>query len=170
MANKAEKLIEALEPVVEEHGLELVTIEIAGTNKNPILRIYLDTYDEGGITLDHLAGAQEWLDEHIEALDPFQDSYMLEVSSPGIDRPLRKLSDFERFADEDVVIYTKPGDKRTKYTGVLKGVEEENVLVECDGETTALPYERIKKANIIGRIDFNAKAFEALEASEDTTE
>ena len=106
LASKAEKLIELLEPLAAGHDLDLVNVEVAGTRKNPILRIFLDT-QSGGITLDELAQAQEWIDEAIESADPFQQAYTLEVSSPGIDRPLRKLQDFERFANKQCKIVLK---------------------------------------------------------------
>ncbi len=163
MANKTEQLIAALEPVAAEHELDLVTVEIAGTTKNPILRVFLDTL-EGGITLDQLAQAQEWVDACVEDLDPFQYSYSLEVSSPGIDRPLRKRSDYERFAGEKTVIYVKPGEARTKYTGTSKGLDGDAVVLEMeDGTEERIALDRIKRAHIIGRIDFSAKSFDALE-------
>ncbi len=163
MANKETQLIEALEPIAASHGLDLVTVEIAGTTKNPILRIFLDTPD-GGIDLDQLANAQTWVDQKVEELDPFQYSYILEVSSPGIDRPLRKKQDFERFAQEDVCIYLKKGEARTKVKGVLRGVEGDNVVVlQEDGQEERVAFDRIKKAHIIGKIDFNRNDFEGLE-------
>lgn len=162
MSNKAERIIEALEPVAAEHGLDLVTVEVAGTTKNPVLRIYLDT-PEGGITLDQLAEAQRWVDAEVEALDPFQYSYVLEVSSPGIDRPLRKRGDYERFAGEEAVIYLKPGEARTKVTGVLAGVSDDAVALRTAGGEELVPLARIKKANIVGTVDFNARKFDALE-------
>lgn len=154
MATKAEKLIEVLEPLADENGLELVTVEIAGTKKNPILRVYLDT-PEGGINLDQLAAAREWVDIAVDELDPFKGSFVLEVSSPGIDRPLRKASDYERFAGEDVIIYLKPGEARSKEKGVLVGVEDDKVVVEQGEERMMIALDRIKKANIVGRIDFS---------------
>lgn len=154
MATKAEKLIEVLEPLADSNGLELVTVEVAGTKKNPILRVCLDT-PEGGINLDQLAAAREWVDAAVDELDPFAGSFVLEVSSPGIDRPLRKVSDYERFAGEDVVIYLKPGEARTKETGVLVGVEGDAVVVEDGDERKLVALDRIKKANIVGRIDFS---------------
>ncbi len=168
MANKAEQLIDALEPLAQEHGLDLVTVEVAGTRKNPILRVFLDT-PEGGITLDALADAQEWVDAKVEQLDPFEDAYTLEVSSPGIDRPLRKRADFDRFAGEDCVVYLKKGEARTKVTGVLNGMEGDEVIVVCeDGERVAIGLNRVKKANIIGRIDFSGLG--SLGDAESTTE
>lgn len=163
MANKADMLIEELEPLAQDHGLDLVTVEVAGTRKNPILRVFLDTL-EGGITLDQLAEAQEWVDAKVEELDPFQDAYTLEVSSPGIDRPLRKRGDYDRFAGETCVVYLKKGEARSKYTGVLQGLEGDEVVLSMeDGSTERIPFERIKKANIIGRIDWNGHDKDSLE-------
>ncbi len=164
MASKTQMLIEALEPLASEHALDLVTVEVAGTTKNPILRVFLDGL-EGGITLDQLSEAQEWVDDTIERIDPFQYSYTLEVSSPGIDRPLRKPSDFERFAGSDVVVYLKAGSARQKLTGQLKGLAGEDVVVcEEDGEEQ-IPLQQIKTAHIKGSVDFDDSAFDALETT-----
>ncbi len=165
MATKAEKLIEVLEPLADSNGLELVTVEVAGTKKNPILRVCLDT-PEGGINLDQLAAAREWVDAAVDELDPFAGSFVLEVSSPGIDRPLRKVSDYERFAGEDVVIYLKSGEARTKETGVLVGVEGDAVVVEDGDERKLVALDRIKKANIVGRIDFSQSGSKSKDDAE----
>lgn len=167
MASKAEKLIEVLEPLASDHGLDLVTVEVAGTTKNPILRVYLDTL-EGGINLDQLAAAQEWVDAAIEELDPFKESYVLEVSSPGIDRPLRRLADYDRFAGEDVVIHLKSAQGKLKQTGVLAGTQGDQVVIDQDGEQLLVPVDNIKKANIKGRIDFSggSKKNEADDAAQ----
>lgn len=167
MASKAEKLIAVLEPLAAQHELDLVTVEVAGTTKNPILRVYLDTL-EGGINLDQLAAAQEWVDAAIEELDPFKESYVLEVSSPGIDRPLRKLADYDRFAGEDVVVHLKNAQGKTKQTGVLVGTQDDQVVIDQDGEQILVPVDNIKKANIKGRIDFSggSKKTEAAGAAQ----
>ena len=156
MANKADRLIDVLEPLADAHGLDLVTVEVAGTRKNPILRVYLDT-PGGGITLDELADAQEWVDAAVEELDPFQDAYTLEVSSPGIDRPLRKREDFTRFAGEDCVVLLKKGQVPGKLSGVLEGMDGDEVIIAGDdGTRTPVAFDIIKSAHIIGRIDFSA--------------
>ena len=155
MASKAEQLIAVLEPLALEHGLDLVTVEVAGTRKNPILRVFLDTL-EGGITLDQLSQAQEWVDAKIEELDPFEDAYTLEVSSPGIDRPLRKRLDYERFAGEECVVYLKKGQARQKVSGTLSGLDGDDIVVTtADGTEERVGLSSVKKANIIGRIDFS---------------
>lgn len=160
-------LIEALEPLAISNGLDLVTVEVAGTTKNPILRVYLDT-PAGGIDLDQLAHAQTWVDAKVEEIDPFQYSYVLEVSSPGIDRPLRKKQDFERFAGEEVRLMFKKGEPQSKAQGILQGVDGEDILLAIDGEEKRFVFERIKRANIIGKIDFNRKTDSEF-VLEDTT-
>lgn len=158
--NKEEMLIAELEPLAAAHGLDLVTVEVAGTRKAPILRVFLDTL-AGGITLDELVEAQEWVDARVEAIDPFLGSYDLEVSSPGIDRPLRKRSDFERFAGERTVVHLKAGGPRSKFTGISHGLEADELVLEMeDGSMERLPLDGIKKANIIGQIDFSGHNFE----------
>lgn len=161
--NKEEMLIEALEPLAQAHGLDLVTVEVAGTRKNPILRVSLDT-PAGGITLDELVEAQEWVDACIEQVDPFIGSYDLEVSSPGIDRPLRKRGDFDRFAGEKTVVYLKPGAARSKYTGISHGLDADELVLEMeDGTMERVAFDRIKKAHIIGHIDFGNRLFDEEE-------
>lgn len=162
--NREDRLIEALEPLASEHGLDLVTVEVAGTRKRPILRVFLDT-PAGGITLDELVDAQEWVDATIEEVDPFIESYDLEVSSPGIDRPLRKRTDFDRFAGEMTVIYLKPGAPRSKYTGISHGLDGDELVLEMeDGTMECIAFDRIKRAHIIGQIDFGGRNFDDEDA------
>ena len=162
--NREDRLIEALEPLASEHGLDLVTVEVAGTRKRPILRVFLDT-PAGGITLDELVDAQEWVDATIEEVDPFIESYDLEVSSPGIDRPLRKRTDFDRFAGEMTVIYLKPGASRSKYTGISHGLDGDELVLEMeDGTMERIAFDRIKRAHIIGQIDFGGRNFDDEDA------
>lgn len=162
--NREDRLIEALEPLASEHGLDLVTVEVAGTRKRPILRVFLDT-PAGGITLDELVDAQEWVDATIEEVDPFIESYDLEVSSPGIDRPLRKRTDFDRFAGEMTVIYLKPGAPRSKYMGISHGLDGDELVLEMeDGTMERIAFDRIKRAHIIGQIDFGGRNFDDEDA------
>ena len=154
LSAKERKLLEALEPQATAHNLEIVTVEVVGSRKAPTIRVYLDC--EGGIGFDELAASQKWVGELMDELDPFPGAYTLEVSSPGIDRPLRTPQHFERFADEKVQItLMQSHEGRTKWTGILKGMKEGAVLVEVEGQEFALPFERIKKAHVIGTIDFS---------------
>lgn len=153
----AEKIEALLSPVAEREGYELVAIETAGGHKQPVVRVYVDR--EGGVDLDAICQANTWVAAAIDAEESIlRGPYTLEVSSPGIDRPLRKLSDFERFAGGTVKLKTVPAEGRTTYTGTLVGVEGENVLLETDaGETVRIPHGAISKAHLKGEVDFKQK-------------
>ncbi|HJI81115.1 MAG TPA: ribosome maturation factor RimP [Eggerthellaceae bacterium] len=154
LTGKARMILEALEPHATAHDMEIVTVELVGSRKAPTIRVYLDC--EGGIGFDELSSAQEWVNSVMDELDPFPGAYTLEVSSPGIDRPLRTLEHFSRFTGEKAQIVLKePYLGRAKWVGILAGVEDNNVLLSVDGIDERLPYDQIKKAHIIGQIDFS---------------
>lgn len=150
---KEKALLEALMPQAADEGVEIVTVEIVGSKKAPTIRVFIDA--EGGISFDELARTQAWIGTMMDELDPFPGAYMLEVSSPGIDRPLRTLEHFSRFAGEDVVLKTAPVNGRSRFTGVLAGTEGESVLVNLeDGAQVAIPIDSIKRAHTVGKVDF----------------
>lgn len=154
LTGKARMLLEALDPIAKEHDMEIVTVELVGSRKAPTIRVYLDC--EGGIGFDELSSAQVWVNEIMDELDPFPGAYTLEVSSPGIDRPLRILEHFERFAGEKAqLMLTEPFQGRSKWIGVLDGVDGDAVKLIVDGITETIPYDHIKKAHVIGTIDFS---------------
>ena len=148
-----QKLLDALEPRAHEDDLEIVTVEVVGSKKAPTIRIYLDTLE--GITFDEITQAQSWVNEIMDELDPFPGAYTLEVSSPGVDRPLRTPEHFARFAGEQVyVTTTKPIDGRSRFNALLVGYENDCVELELDGERVAIPYDMLKKAHVKGVIEF----------------
>lgn len=155
LSAKEQTLLDALEPRALEEGVEIVTLEVTGAKKAPTIRVYIDTED--GVSFDELSSAQAWINAIMDEIDPFPGAYMLEVSSPGIDRPLRTREHFERFAGETAVIKTvKPVDGRSSFTGVLAGVHDEDVLLEVDAATVRLAYTNIKRAHVKGTIDFGS--------------
>ena len=155
LTHKEQSLLDALEPRAVAEGIELVTIEIVGAKKAPTIRVYIDT--DHGVGFDELSSAQAWMGDLMDEIDPFPGAYTLEVSSPGIDRPLRTPEHFERFAGEQCVVKTsRPIDGRSSFTGELKGVEDSSVIVEVDGSAFAIPYDAIKKANIKGTFEFRS--------------
>lgn len=117
------RLIAALEPIVEQAGAELVDLEVAGSHGRPVVRAYVDT--EQGITLDECARLSRLLEAELERAGAVPERYVLEVSSPGIERPLIRRSHFERFVGHeiDVRLYTKR-EGRKKYVGTLEAVED----------------------------------------------
>jgi ribosome maturation factor RimP len=149
---KEQKLIDVLEAEATAQGFELVDVELAGVGRARIIRVFLDK--EGGLGIDELAHANGWVDAAIEANEPFTGSYSLEVSSPGIDRPLRTAAHFARFSGEEAKLVTEPVGGRANWTGVLAGVEGDDVLLAIDGQTHRLPLAKVKKAHLKGRVDF----------------
>ncbi len=157
LSRKEQQILDALAPGAAQEGIEIVTVEIVGARKSPTIRVYIDA--DKGVGFDELAQAQEWINETMDRIDPFPGAYTLEVSSPGVDRPLRTPEHFARFAGETVVVILRtPYEGRAKWTGRLCGIEEDVVLLEADGIVERLPFADIKKANVRGVVDFNAKA------------
>lgn len=153
MTRELEERIEAaLAPAAVDHGFELVAVEFAGTQAQPTLRIFLDR--EGGIGLDAICEANEWISAMLDEIDPFDAAYTLEVSSPGVDRPLRSLDDFARFAGSVATLRTQRIDGRTRFTGTIERVEGESVVLDIDGEPVHIPISDVRNARLKGEVDF----------------
>jgi ribosome maturation factor RimP len=157
---KRQRLIPVLEAATEENGFELVDIELAGTGRARVVRVLLDR--EGGLGIDDLTEANLWVSAIVEESDPYAGAYALEVSSPGIDRPLRTLGHFARFVGEEAKLTTEPIDGRGNWTGTLVGVEGADILLAIDGEVNRVPYEKIRKARLKGRIDFKERIHDVI--------
>jgi len=136
------------DPELTEQGYELVEVEYGRQNGMLILRVYVDKAS-GGITLDDCTAASQLLSPVLDARDFITDEYMLEVSSPGFDRPLRKPEHFARFVGEPVKVVTHAlVGGRSRFTGTLKGFEDGLVLLEVDGEAVSIHVENLKKARL----------------------
>ena len=151
-----QEIIDALEPRAAERGIDVVDVEVVGATKAPCVRVRIDHADESlaTISLDEVTAETEWISAALDELDPIPSSFTLEVSSPGMARPLRKPRDFERFAGETVAVSLAPGEGRRRYTGVLLGIEGGTVTLEVDGERVELPFDDIRKCTI--KPDFSA--------------
>jgi ribosome maturation factor RimP len=137
-----------LEPAVQALGFELVDVEHAGSGRQAVLRVYIDSPD--GITVDDCARVSHQVSAILDVEDPIPGQYMLEVSSPGLDRPLIKPEDFQRFAGEIVKIRTsQPVLGRRNFTGRLVGMQGETVILEMDKESFDLPFGDIEKARLV---------------------
>ncbi len=149
MADPRERAIEALEAAVPA-DLDVVDVEIAGGNKAPLLRVYLDHADpgQGPITLDELAGANAWVDAAVEEAGLFGGSFTLEVSSPGLARPLRRARDFERFIGDRATVRLAGFEGRRSFTGEILSVAGGTLTLSVDGERVDIPLEGIKKAQL----------------------
>lgn len=148
------QLTQLLEPLAESRGFELVAVEQSGGRHTPVIRVLIDR--EGGVNLDAILEANQWVGEALEEADPVSGPYTLEVSSPGVDRPLRKLSDFVRFAGETVNLKVRPSTgTRSAWTGVIAGVDGDSVLIEVDGENVSIPFGDVLKARLKGVVSFD---------------
>ncbi|MGD0565900.1 MAG: ribosome maturation factor RimP [Candidatus Goldiibacteriota bacterium] len=143
--NGIKERIEALiEPVIKANSFELVDLEIAGPN---YLRIRVDRPQ--GLNLDDCAAISRKIEESLDASDIIGDKYFLEVSSPGINRPLKKKEHFTAFAGRRIKIVTREKLNGThSFGGILKGMNGDSVQIEENGTITEIAYDIIKKANI----------------------
>lgn len=143
----ADELIAALEPRAREHGLELVTVEVTGGGTHRIVRVFLDR--EGGIDIDAIAGADPWISDVLDCVPHLSGPFTLEVSSPGIERPLRTREHFVRFTGENVSVHThRPIDGRSRFTGVLAGFEGDDVVIRADDRELRVPFGEIERARL----------------------
>lgn len=151
-----EEIQRLLEPLLVTLGLELVDLEFKREGRDTFLRIFIDK--PGGVTLDDCAEFSRELSGVLEVEDPIETAYRLEVSSPGLDRPLNRPEDFRRFAGERVRIKThelldpdQQGHARKTFLGRLLAVEGEAVRIEQSdrrGGEVLLPFAAIDKANL----------------------
>ena len=136
-----------LEPELREQGYEMVEVEYGRHGAHGLLRIFIDS--PNGITVDDCAQVSHFLSPLLDKLDFIGSQYMLEVSSPGIDRPVRKAADFERFVGEAIKVQAvTPVAGRRKFSGVLEGFIDGLVAIECEGQTYHVHIENVKKANL----------------------
>lgn len=144
------QIVRALEKAAEGRDIDIVDVEVVGAKRSVIVRVRIDHANEElpTITLDEVSAQSEWINQVIDELDPIPDSYTLEISSPGMARPLRKPRDFERFAGQRVQLTTTATEGRRKYTGELLGLNEGVVRLNCDGETCEIPFEEVKSCKI----------------------
>ncbi|HRK41693.1 MAG TPA: ribosome maturation factor RimP [Gemmobacter sp.] len=133
------RLADIIAPVVEGLGFELVRIRLMG-GKTRTLQIMVDRPD-GGIEVDECATCSTAISAVMDVEDPIEDNYILEVSSPGIDRPLTRLKDFDMWVDYEARLETTELiDGRRRFKGVLQGTEGDEVLIEIEegGETLTI--------------------------------
>ena len=138
------------EPVVEAMEYELVGVEYHASEHHAVLRVFID--HENGINVDDCAKVSHQLSALLEVEDPIEQAFDLEVSSPGINRRLFKLSDFAKFAGHNAKIKLAVAlDRRKNFSGKLLGVDEnDQVSIMVDDETYSLPFPDIAKANLQG--------------------
>lgn len=154
MAN-VQQVQELIESAVTALGYELWGVQLLSQGRHSTLRIYIDKPE--GINVDDCAAVSHQVSGILDVEDPIKSQYTLEVSSPGIDRPLFKLEQYQRYVGEDIALRLRtPFEGRRKFSGLLKAVEADNIIVrvEDEDEEYVLPFESIDKANIVSK-DFS---------------
>jgi ribosome maturation factor RimP len=136
-----------LTPLVEGLGYELWELEYSPGRGSGLLRVYIDA--EPGITLDDCERVSRAVSEVLDAEDPIPGQYTLEVSSPGLERPLRTAGQFARFAGETVYVETAQAiEGRRRFRGSLAAVGAGTIEVDVDGRRWTLPLSAIRKAHL----------------------
>ncbi|XP_022778495.1 uncharacterized protein LOC111320065 [Stylophora pistillata] len=142
-----------ISPSLHEMGLSLVRIQLSGKERVK-LQIMIERHDDTPVNIGDCQQAYKTISTLMDVEDPIKGSYTLEVSSPGLDRPLVKLKDFERFTGNRVKLTTHtPIEERKRFSGLLQGVKDETVILEVDlsdGESAELhvDFSNIRQANI----------------------
>ena len=142
------RMAEIITPVIEDMGFELVRVRLM-SGKSTTLQVMADRPD-GGIEVDELALISQSISAVMDVEDPILDEYTLEVSSPGIDRPLTRLKDFEMFEGYEAKIETgELIDGRRRFKGELAGVEDDEVLINVEEGTIGLKFDWLTDAKLV---------------------
>ena len=148
MKQAPEHLVNLIEPIVEGLGYECVGIEYNPHPRHGLLRIYID--NEQGILVDDCSKVSHQISGMLDVEDPVQGDYQLEVSSPGDDRPLFKIEQFEQFVGKMVNVgLFKPIERRRKITGLIVKVEGENIFIQENDQTYEVPFQAMSKARLV---------------------
>ena len=142
----AERVWEIAEPLIVEEGMEMVDVEFRREPHGMVLRLYLDR--EGGVGLDDLSRVSRQVGDLLDAHNAVPGSYTLEVSSPGINRRLRRAEHFKRYVGQKIRVRTlAPLDGRRVFVGPLTAVEADAITVDQDGTPCAIRFTEIAQAN-----------------------
>jgi ribosome maturation factor RimP len=144
-----EKLNELLLPLVTDLGLEFVGIEFSPSRGSSLLRVYIDA-PERPVTIDDCERVSREISAMLDVNDPIEGRYTLEVSSPGIDRPLFTLEHFTRFIGSSAKVNVAlPIDGRQRFSGVIRDVQDDRILFDQDGREVVISHANVVKARLI---------------------
>ena len=152
MAKFEQKLTEMLRPAVEETGKTLLGCEFISAGNHSVLRLFIE--HENGIDVDDCAEVSRQVGAILDVEDPISTEYSLEVSSPGLDRPLFDLAHYQAVVGETInVKLSIPLNGRRKFKGKLETIEHDTLVVSLDGEDYELVISNIDKANLVHNFD-----------------
>jgi ribosome maturation factor RimP len=147
--DRTRQIADLIEPTLNEMGFELVRVLVTG-GQRPTLQIMVERADLAPVTVEHCVEASRAISALLDVADPIAGAYRLEVSSPGIDRPLVKRADFERFAGLEARLETElPIDGRRRFRGRLAGLADDQVRLALPEGEQAIPLDTIKKAKLV---------------------
>ena len=145
------RLLGLLEPVVAGLGYELIEVEFSPASSRALVRLYVDRTDGAPVALDDCERVSRAVGKALDAQDPIEREYQLEVSSPGFDRPLRTAAHFARFAGNEARIeLAEPLEGRRRFRGKLGPNEDGKVMIEVDRREWKIPLAGISKARLVG--------------------
>ncbi len=148
MSVKESKLKTLLADIITSLGLEFWGLELKQQGKDTVLRIYIENKD--GVSVDDCANVSRQASSVLDVEDPIASEYTLEVSSPGMDRPLFTLDQFKQHVGENVTVKLRVAfDGRRKFSGRLNAIEDDDIVVQIDAEEYLLPFDTVDKANVV---------------------
>ncbi|MDO4430590.1 MAG: ribosome maturation factor RimP [Lonepinella koalarum] len=150
MAILEQKLAELLQDSVADLGCELWGVECQRVGRFMTVRLFIDK--EGGVTVDDCADVSRQVSAVLDVEDPIADKYNLEVSSPGLDRPLFTLAQFERYIGKEIAVHLRiPVADRRKWQGTLEKMEGDMLTLVVDNQPQQFIFSNIQKANVIAK-------------------
>jgi ribosome maturation factor RimP len=149
----SERLEQMIQPLLEQRGMELVDLEVSRQKKRLLIRFFIDRI-EGGVTIDELAEVNRELGAVLDLDAAIAESYILEVSSPGMNRRLRKLRDFQKYLNQVVQVEaTEKLEGKWHFRGTLVGVDANGVTLVAEGNSYFIPHAKVKRANLEYRFE-----------------
>ncbi len=146
------RLYELLDDSIDNYGYDLIHLELVGREKSRVLRLYIDA--PGGVTLEDCVFISQQVSRLLDVEDPIEGKYSLEVSSPGIERPLARLEHFEQVIGERIEVFTLiKCNGRKKFLGQLHKVADQTLMVEVDGAMIAIELNNVRRARLKPNLD-----------------
>ncbi|HYD32815.1 MAG TPA: ribosome maturation factor RimP [Azospirillaceae bacterium] len=143
------RIEQIITPPIEAMGYEIVRVQVSG-GQRPILQVMAERADGAPMTVEDCADVSRALSALLDVEDPIPSAYTLEVSSPGIDRPLTRLKDFERWAGFEARVETRlPIDGRKRFRGILKGVTDDRIQMDLPEGPAAIPFDALQRAKLV---------------------
>jgi ribosome maturation factor RimP len=156
--DRIREITDLIEPTLNEMGFDLVRVLVSG-GQRPTLQIMMERQDQAPMTVDHCAEASRAVSALLDVADPIAGAYRLEVTSPGIDRPLVRRADYQRFAGLEARLETDlPIDGRRRFRGRLVGLAGDQVRLALPEGEQSIPFDAIKKAKLVLTEDLLAAA------------